>query len=238
MPGVINTKQGFVVSLTNIPGWRDVPLKSILEKELSLPVFLDNDVNVITLGEWKCGAGKGYQNLICITLGTGVGGGIILNNAIYRGEGFSAGEIGHIPINEKGPACNCGGRGCFEQYVGNKQLLRKAQKIFKQKDLRLEDVSAFALKGDKKAIRFWEETGAMIGLGLVGVINVLNPRLVIIGGGVSNSLRFMKKGMCQTILDRAMSSPAKMVKVVRSKLGNNAGIIGASVLVQTSLQKK
>src|SRR3989338_7837126 len=98
--GLINIQKGVVNSLMNIPGWRCVPLKRILEKKLGLPTFIDNDVNLMTLGEWKFGAGRGFKNLVCLTLGTGVGGGLVINNEIYRGEGFTAGELGHIPFNK------------------------------------------------------------------------------------------------------------------------------------------
>ncbi|MCD4780611.1 MAG: ROK family protein [Candidatus Omnitrophica bacterium] len=237
LPGLVNVQTGYVIRLTNIPGWHNVPLKKLLDDALKMPVYLDNDVNVIALGEWQYGAGKGYQNLVCITLGTGVGGGIILNNSIYRGEGFFAGEIGHIPLNKKGPACNCGGSACFEQYVGNKQILRQAQKLLKNKALRLEDVAALARKGNKQALQFWSHVGEDIGQGLVGVVNLLNPRLIVIGGGVAKSLKFMKKDIQRVIRSRAMSVPAKMVKIVPSKLGNDAGVIGASVLVNSHARK-
>ena len=103
LPGLVDFQRGVVIFMPNIRGWQNVPLKTILQKRLHVPVFIDNDVNLITLGEWKFGAGKEYKNLICMTLGTGVGGGLVLNNALYRGEGSAAGEIGHIPLNEKGP---------------------------------------------------------------------------------------------------------------------------------------
>ncbi|MDP8212390.1 MAG: ROK family protein [Candidatus Zapsychrus exili] len=232
LPGLVDAKAGIVNFLPNIPGWKNVPLKNILKKKISLPVFLDNDVNLMALGEWKFGAGRGYKNLICITLGTGVGGGLILNNSIYRGEGFVAGEIGHIPINEKGPSCNCGSQGCFEQYVGNKQILEKAAKIFKNKNIMLEDVFDLAEKENTRAIQLWEEIAAHIGNGLIGVVNVLNPRLIVIGGGVSKSYKYLNKVISNTIKSRAMKTQADMVKIVRAKLGDDAAIIGAHVLVK------
>ena len=101
LPGLIDYKKGFVHFLPNIPSWKNVPLKKIMEERLRIPAFIDNDVNLITLGEWHYGAGRGIRNMVCITLGTGVGGGLILDNALYRGEGFTAGEIGHVPLNER-----------------------------------------------------------------------------------------------------------------------------------------
>lgn len=234
LPGPIDSKNGIVSFLPNIPGWKNVPLKSIIQKKLRIPTFIDNDVNLITLGEWKFGAGKGYKNMMCMTLGTGVGAGLILNNGLYRGEGFAAGELGHMPLNERGPVCSCGGSACFEGYVGNGTLLKKASKIFKRKNIELPDVYYLAQQGNTRAIEFWEEAGGHVGNALVGVINLLNLRLIIIGGGVSNNYSFLGKKINATIKARAMKVQAKMVKVVRAKLRNDAGILGAQVLVKES----
>lgn len=231
LPGLVDPFKGFILILPNISGWKNVPFQSILEKELKIPVFLENDVNMIALGEWYKGAGRGYRNLVCMTLGTGVGGGLILNNRLYRGEGFAAGEIGHLPLNEKGPKCNCGGQGCFERYVGNKILLHSAIKLFKDKTMTLEKVYALADKKNKKALRFYDEMATHIGNGLIGIVNVLNPRLIIIGGGVSNNYKFIYKKITRVLLARAMPVQARMVKIVRAKLGDDAGILGAKVLI-------
>ncbi|MBN1870887.1 MAG: ROK family protein [Candidatus Omnitrophica bacterium] len=238
LPGPIDSKRGVVNFLPNIPGWKNVPLKNIIQKKLHIPAFLDNDVNLITLGEWTYGAGIGCQNLLCMTLGTGVGGGLVLNGALYRGEGFAAGELGHMPLNEKGPDCNCGGFGCFECYVGNARLQKSAAKIFKNKSIQLQDVFLLAKQGNTRAIRFWEETAAHIGNALVGVVNLLNIRLVVIGGGVSNNYRFLGPKITDVIKRRAMKVQSKMVKVVRAKLGDDAGIIGAQVLVKEAIRER
>ncbi len=233
LPGLIHFDHGIVNFLPNIPGWRNVPLKKIIESKLRIPTFLDNDVNLITLGEWEYGAGRGYKNLVCITLGTGVGGGIVLNNALYRGEGFVAGEIGHMPLNEEGLPCNCGGWGCLERTVGNDQLLEKARKIFKNKELKLEDIFYLANQGNARAVEFWEKAALHIGNGLVGVVNLLNPRLIIIGGGVANNFKYLGGTINKVIKKRCMNVQRGMVKIVRNKLGDDAGIIGAGVLVKS-----
>ena len=235
LPGLINPAKGVVDFLPNIPDWKNVPLQRLLESKTSLKIYLENDVNLITLGEWKFGAGRGYKNLLCITLGTGVGGGLILNDRLYRGEGFVAGEVGHMPLNEKGPACNCGGFGCFERYVGNKKLLADAIKIFKKPDLHLPDIYSLALQGDHRAVKFWNEVGTHIGNALVGVVNLLNPRLIIIGGGVAHNFRFFAPRIREVIRRRAMKVQAKMVNVVQSQLIDDAGIIGAQVLVKDGI---
>ncbi|NTV29370.1 MAG: ROK family protein [Candidatus Omnitrophica bacterium] len=231
LPGLVDVQAGVIRVLPNIPGWKDVPLKKVLEGKLGLPVQVENDVNMITLGEWQYGAGKGIQNLICMTLGTGVGAGLILNNDIYRGPGFAAGEIGHAPLNEDGPACGCGGYGCYERYVGNKTLQKWAAEVFDQKDVTLEEVSRRAMQGKKKALRFWQEVGEKVGVGLVGPVNILNPECIIIGGGVSRSFEFIAPAVRKVIARRAMRTQADMVKVIRARLDDDAGLIGAKVLI-------
>ena len=230
LPGLVDTQKGIARFLPNLPGWKNVALKNIIEKKIGIPTFIDNDVNLMTLGEWKFGAGQGFSNIVCMTLGTGVGGGLILNNELYRGEGFSAGEVGHIPLNEEGPICNCGGKGCLERYVGNKYLLEKVRKLFK-KDISLEEVNHLASQGNRMALRFWQETATYIGLGLVGVVNLLNPQRIIIGGGISNASKHLFPVIEETIKSRAMNIPSRMVKIQKAKLGDESGIMGAYVLI-------
>lgn len=231
LPGLIDVKGGIVRTLPNISGWKDVPLKKLMEKKLGLRVQLENDVNMITLGEWKYGAGKGLSDVIFMTLGTGVGAGLILNGDIYRGPAFAAGEIGHAPLNEKGPECGCGGWGCFERYVGNKELQHMAIKIFKQRDITLEDVYQKAVEGKKKALGFWDMVGERVGNGLVGPVNILNPQAVVIGGGVSRSFAFFEPAVARTLRRRAMRTQAETVRIIKALLDDDAGIIGAKVLI-------
>jgi glucokinase len=231
LPGLVDALHGVVRFLPNIPGWKNVPLKKELEKKLGIPVFLENDVNLITLGEWKYGAGKGVENLVCMTLGTGVGSGLILDGHIYRGPGFAAGELGHVPLNEEGPACGCGGYGCLESYVGNKRLVLRAQQIVKKDSVTLEGMYALAKQGDPGGLNFWKETATHIGNSLVGVVNMLNPQRIVIGGGVSNNHEFLFSTINDVIQKRAMLTQASMVKIVRARLGNDAGVLGAQVLV-------
>ena len=232
LPGLIDHERGVVRFLPNIPGWRNVPLKTILQKKIALRVSIENDVKLITLAEWKFGAGRGVSNLICLTLGTGVGSGLILNNDLYRGQDNAAGELGHMPLNEHGSQCNCGGFGCFETYVGNKRLFTRAGLMMgKKAGMTMEEMFTLARQGNKKALAFWEETATHIGNGLVGVVNLLNPRLIIIGGGVANNEKFLFKTIAAVIKKRAMTLQGSMVKIKRAQFGDDAGIIGAQVLV-------
>lgn len=234
LPGLINFKKGVVNTLPNIPGWNKVPLKKILRKKLRIPVFIENDVNLMALGEWKYGAGKGARNFVCITLGTGVGGGLILNNQLYRGASSAAGEAGHMPLNEEGPSCQCGGYGCFETYVGNSYLQEKADRVFGRR-ITLEEVTRLADTGDPGAMTFWQEFGIHIGNALAGIVNLLNPSRIVIGGGVSNCPAFVFKVVEEVIKKRAMKIPADTVKIVKARLGNDAPLLGAKVLVESAL---
>ena len=231
LPGLIDYTQGIVRFLPNISGWKNVPLKTILQKKLNLSVFVDNDVKLITLAEWKLGAGRGVNNLVCLTLGTGVGSGLILNNRLYRGAANAAGELGHMPLNEHGPACNCGGLGCFETYVGNQRLFALASHMMHKPHMTTQKMFALANQRHPQALRFWHEAATRIGNGLIGIVNLLNPELIIIGGGVSNNEKFLFPTIKAVIKKRAMSLQASLVRIQRAQLGDDAGIIGAQVLV-------
>jgi len=230
VPGHVDSEKGIVRYFPNIKGWEGVPLKSILQARLGIKVALDNDVNAMTLGEYRFGAGRGVENLVCLTLGTGVGGGLIINGEIYRGSTMCAGEVGHIPINEKGPRCNCGGIACIERYIGNRYVLDRSKKALGKK-ITLERVDILAKQGNKKAKAIWEDVGRKLGIALTGVVNLLNPDLIVVGGGVSKAGELILRPLRQEIRARAMKDQAKHVKVVRARLGDNAGIIGASLLV-------
>jgi glucokinase len=230
VPGPVDSERGIVRYFPNIKGWERVPLKSILQRKLGLKVSVDNDVNAMSVGEWTFGAGKGCLNLICLTLGTGVGGGIIINGEIYRGSTLCAGEIGHIPINEKGPRCNCRGIACLERYIGNRYTLDRAKGSFGS-NITLERLSSLARKGNKDALRIWKDVAVKLGTALTGIVNLLNPDRIIIGGGVSKAGVLVLRPLRKEILRRAMKDQAAHVKIVRAKLGNDAGIIGASLLV-------
>jgi len=234
LPGPVDPFKGVVHFLPNIPGWKEVGLKNILEREIKLPVFIDNDAKLMALAEHKTGSAKGYNNVLCMTLGTGVGGGLIINNTLYRGPDNAAGEVGHLPLNEHGPVCGCGSQGCLEAYVGNARIIKDARKIFGPK-ITLEEVTRLAQGENSKAIKFWGQVGEKIGLALSGIVNLLNLDAVVIGGGVSCAGKVLFSGIKQTILVRAMSVQAKRVKVFKAKLGNDAGIIGAGYLARERL---
>lgn len=231
LPGPIDSKNGIVHFFPNIAGWHNVPLKKIIQNKLGIPKFIDNDVNLMALAESRIGAGRGVKNIVCLTLGTGVGGGLILEGQLYRGWTLSAGEIGHVPLNENGPLCKCGGKACLERYIGNKYILQKAREKF-GKNITLETLSEKAKKGNFKAIKIWQDVGRRLGLALSGIINLLDPQIIIIGGGISAAGSVLFDSVRKTIQNRMMSEPLKDVKVVKTRLGQNASIIGATFLVR------
>jgi glucokinase len=249
LPGLVDFKKGLVFCLTNVPGWKNVALKKILESKIGLPVFVDNDVKVMAIGELRFGAGKGRKNIICLTLGTGVGGAVIINGDLYRGSSLVAGEIGHISINEDGPACNCGSSGCLEAYVGKEYFLNNARKKLRSASgaavmkMAKGDISLItpellreaAIKGDRLSMEIWQEMGAHIGNALAGVVNLLNPQLIVIGGGMAGAGEILFGSIKKAVGEKSMRIPGRAVKIVRAKLGNDAALIGAAEIVKDRL---
>ncbi|OGW93083.1 MAG: hypothetical protein A3K16_00425 [Omnitrophica bacterium RIFCSPLOWO2_01_FULL_45_24] len=244
-PGAVDIRSGTVHYLTNVPDWSEVPLGNILKNKLGLLTFVDNDVNVMALGELFFGSGIGAKNMLCVTLGTGVGGGLILEGRLYRGSSYAAGEFGHVPINIAGPRCNCGSWACVEAYVGNNYIVRDVITRIKNGEKTLikklvngklskitpEIISRAARAGDRFAKEIWRDVGNKVGTGLAGVVNLLNVEKIVIGGGVAEAGKILFDSIKKTIAARAMKLPAKTVKVVKAKLRRDAGLIGAAALV-------
>ena len=244
-PGQIDYKEGIVRLLTNMPGWVEVPLAKIMEDKFKIQTRLDNDVRVATLGELKYGAGKGCDNLICITVGTGIGSGLVFNGKLIRGAKNAAGEIGHIKLNMfDGPICGCGDYACLEAYASGPSIVAEAKEYLKGgksskfKELATEELSPYivaqaALQGDAVAKRIYTKMGEIIGFGLSSVVNLLNPERIIIGGGVADAGEILLNPIRETILKRAMPIQAKSVEIIPAQLGNTAGVIGASLLIES-----
>ena len=249
VPGNIDYENAYIHTLVNIHGWEDTPLRKLLSQEVDWPIYVDNDVNVMALGELKFGAAKNKQNVLCITLGTGLGGGIIIDGNLYRGSSGTAGEIGHIVFDPNGPACNCGSWGCIETYVGNSYIVEYAVRRLRKKPESLiqklvhgnlhkvtpKILQEAAHEGDEFACAIWEEVGINLGIVLAGVVNLLNPELIVIGGGVGQAGDLFISTVEKTIIERSMKVPAEAVSVKPAKLGPEAGVIGAAALVMTAL---
>ncbi len=235
-PGIINIKRGFIYYLPNIPGWRNFPLKSVLEKKLKIPVFVDNDANTFALAESRYGAAQKKSRAIFLTLGTGLGGAVIFNGKLLR-ENISALELGHVPVSLEQKKCVCGGEGCIEVFVGNRHLLRRYHQLKKQSSAvkEVKDIFMRGLKKEKEALLVWKEFSLALGKFLSGLVNIFNPEVIIFGGGVSGAFKLFKPYVWQAIKKQAMWPQVKNLKLVKAKL-KDAGIIGAGLLAQESLK--
>ncbi len=244
-PGVVDFKTGEVKSPPNLPGWERVNLKKILEKKFKLRAVIENDANAAAIGEYIYGAGGKTGNFIMVTLGTGVGGGIFFGGKLFRGETGGAGEIGHITINYRGRQCNCGSYGCIEAYVGNSRIVADTKKKIKiaENSVLLElldgDLSLLTPKiifdaaklGDEFSREVIAQIGEMLGAALASAINLLDISTVIIGGGVSGFGKFLFEPLRASVKNRVLAPLRPRVKILRSKLGNDAGLKGAASLV-------
>ena len=246
VPGTVNVADGVVVKAPNVPCLDGFRLAAALESELEWPVILENDANAAAIGEMWRGAGQGYCTLICVTLGTGVGGGIILDGKLWRGADGSAGEIGHIGVDPfAGVACTCGSRGCLEVYASATAIVRMTREarprypnsiLHNTEDLTSAKIYQAGREGDELAIEVFRRMGVYLGIGLASLINVLNPEIVVIGGGLSNGWELFEKHMHQQVIERAFPIPARRVKIVRAQCGDDAGLLGAAQLAFTDVQ--
>jgi len=245
-PGWVDYVKGIVHELTNVPHWEDFRLASEFEKATGLKSFVDNDANVMAVGEMIHGAGRGHKNFVCVTLGTGVGGAIIIDGKVYRGAQGLAGEIGHMSLDLDGPTCACGAAGCLEYYVGNRFIAARAVELAWEQsaggaqnllvamaDNRPENVTAkmiaeAARAGDPIALRVWKETGRHLGAAFAGIINVLNPECFIIGGGVANAGDLLFDPIRDAMQALAMNKLGYHTPLVKAELGEDAGVIGAA----------
>ena len=222
-PGPLDYKTGLVIRTKNIP-IEKVNLKQVLEKKFNIPVFVDNDANCFSLGEAVYGSGKKFDTVVGLTIGTGVGGGIIINKKIFHGR-LNAGELGHITIKFDGIKCNCGNIGCLEEYVSARGIMRLAKNLKAKTPL---DVYNLASKGNKKAIKVFEKMGFYLGVAVANFVNIFDPNVVVIGGGISNAWKFFSESMNKTVKQRAYVS--KNPLIIKSRL-KHAAVIGAASLI-------
>lgn len=241
-PGLIIAETGVVHFSPNFPGWTDIPLVDDVKKalgSLDFPVFMDNDVNAMTLGELRHGAGVGYQSLVALTLGTGVGGGVVIDGQVYHGSRNTAGELGHTIVEPNGRYCGCGNQGCLEAYAGAKNIVERTQEkiaagrnthLVSDASLTPKRIAEAAQAGDRLAVEIFAETGTYIGIALTSIAHILNPEVAIIGGGIAEAgERLLFEPIRTELTKRAMDIPG-MMKIVPAALGNRAGIVGAAML--------
>ncbi len=246
-PGAVDFESGTVIFAPNLEGWKDIPLKKGLEKILGVPVFVENDCNISALGVYVAELKSKPRTMVGIFVGTGIGGGLILDGELYSGFGHTAGEIGHMVLEISGPKCGCGNKGCFEALASRTAIFQQIKAGVKdgQKtlltemlgtdlaDLRSGDLRKAIRRGDKFVDRIIEGAAEYIGIATANLVNILNPEVVVLGGGVIEALADeMMSVIVETAKDYAMPGALKGVEIIASKLGDNAGITGAAVLAR------
>lgn len=220
-PGIVDFDAGSVIRSPHYPSWRDFELRALLAKRTGLPVVLDNDANMIAYGEAGYGAGKGLKNFVMITLGTGIGGGIVIDGKVFHGDHGFAGELGHQVIFFDGAHCDCGGRGCWETMVS----IEGIRQISGLDPKALFDMAA---NGDRRAFAAWQKFGEYFGAGVASLANVLGIFNFVIGGGIGNALKFFLGPAKKEITRRTFGETAKRLNLIPAGLGDMAGIMGSA----------
>jgi len=240
VPGPVNTEAGMVVAPPIMPGWDRYPIRATLEKMWGCPVTLNNDAELGALGEWAYGAGRGEKNIAYIKVGSGIGAGLILNQQIYGGTTGAAGEIGHLTIDENGPLCNCGNHGCLEAFAGGHAIAIQGKLLVEmgkrtllsaipREKITAYEVAEAARRGDLLAQEILRRAGTFIGIAIAGLINLFNPSIVIIGGGVAQVGDILTGPIRQAVRERAMHASEQSVHITTGTLGRRSLLIGATV---------
>jgi glucokinase len=244
VPGVLDLKRGLTLFLPNLPGtWPEVPLRETIADYTGLPTTLLNDVRSITFGEWNFGAGQGVDNMACFAVGTGIGGGLVLNGQLHLGIGGTGGELGHQMIDFNGPLCGCGNRGCLEAFASGPAIAAMGLKAVVQGrttiigdlvDFDLNQISPVtiaqaAAQGDEVAQNIIEEAGFYIGIAAANICAAIGPQKIVIAGGVSRIGEPLLVPIRRTVQERVRVMPVEQVEVVQAQLGNNAGVIGVAL---------
>jgi len=244
-PGAIDIKTGQVLGPTpNIAGWEGMEVGENLRNRLNMSVWVDNDVNAMALAELKYGAAVGANSAVCVTVGTGIGGAVIIDGKVVRGHTHSAGELGHMTINFDAPQCKCGKKGCVEAYCSTSAIITRAKKklekdltpVFQEllagdlQKLNIKTIVAAAKEDDYVAKEVLEETAEFLAIGLGNIANLLNPQIMIIGGGIAEGSPEFISYVSAAVRKHAFPSAVKELKVTKASLGNDAGFIGAGLL--------
>lgn len=244
--GLVDTVRGIVSLSPNLPEWHDVELRRMVEDALGLPTDIENDANAAAYGEFVAGAARGSTNAVVLTLGTGVGAGLILNGRIYRGAGF-AGEVGHTTIDRNGVECPCGNSGCLERLANAESVVRNARSLIdsgrgsvleageSDAELTAEQVANAAAAGDEVAAEALAETGRALGAGLSNLTLILDPDVIVIGGGVAAAGEPLLTPAREEMARRCYCGGASLPRVVPAELGSTAGVVGAALLARDEL---
>jgi glucokinase len=240
-PGPLDREHGIVIIAPNL-GWKDFPLRQRMQDRLSLPTSLDNDANCATFGEWWQGAARGARNVVGLTIGTGIGGGLILNGALYHGSSHMAGEVGHTTIDMNGRYCKCGNYGCLEAYASGPAIATRAREVLVREGMksairdmvsgRLEDITAqtvyeAAKGGDQLASEIVRDTGRYLGAGIANLLNIFNPDRVVIAGGVTAAGDALFVPLKAEVRRRAFTPAVNAAEIVAGQLPGTAGVVGA-----------
>jgi len=246
VPGVLDLEKGETLFLPNLPGtWPHVPLRARIAELTGLPVALLNDVRCITNGEWRFGAGRGVDTLVVFAIGTGIGGGLVINGQLHLGIGGTGGEVGHMTIDYNGPTCGCSNKGCLEAYASGPAIAAMGMKAVAQGlTTRIGEICEYDLNritpeliaraaetGDEIAVDIYERVGFYLGIAAANVCVAVGPRRIIIGGGVAQVGDLLLNPIRRALRERVTVMPVEQVEVVQSQLGNNAGVIGAACWV-------
>jgi glucokinase-like ROK family protein len=240
VPGPVITDTGMVMAPPIMPGWDRFPIRATLENRWNVPVALNNDANFGAVGEWVFGAGRGEKNIAFIKVGSGIGAGLILHRQVFGGTTGSAGEIGHLTIDENGPLCSCGNHGCLEAFAGGNAIELQAKKLvdsgkrtllseFNTKDITVREVAEAARRGDLAAQEILHRSGTFIGIAVAGLINLVNPSVVIVGGGVAEVGDLLTAPIRKVVRERSLRAAEHAVKITTAMLGRRSTLIGAMV---------
>ncbi len=245
VPGICDVEKGIAIYAANVPSLRNLNLVRLFSDKFKIPVYIDNDVRVATLGEKWYGAGRNYETIICITLGTGIGSGIILKGKLWRGANYCAGEIGTLKLKDNGLTSNWGITGSLEAIASGPAIATTYEKlknnvpVMGKVDTTIPASVVFeeAKTGNSKALRVVEEAGKYLGIAVAGYVNLINPQMVIIGGGLADVGDIIFKPFMEAYKEYVLFESKRICKIVRAELGNNAGAIGAATMVRYYLNK-
>jgi glucokinase len=237
MPGLIDFEKGIVHNLTNVREWVQVPLRDQLAEMCGLPVVVDNDANCMAFAEWKCGAGRGMRHLVCLTLGTGVGGGIIVDGRLVRGSRFGAGEIGQTSIDYQGRTGHYGNRGALEDYIGNQEIMVEARETYLRAGVErsLENCTPAALataayRDDPIALKIWDDIGNKLATAIMNCCWLLNPQAIVLGGGVARAGEVLFRPLNEHLIPQLSGPFRDHLMILPATFCNEAGTIGAAAL--------
>lgn len=246
VPGIVEHASGVVADAPNLPGWKNIPLLQKLQDVLNVPVEIENDSNAFALGESWTGAGGNFRSFIGLTLGTGIGGGIVVDGRLVRGADGMAGEVGHMTVNVEGPRCNCGNNGCLETYSSARGLTDRMREaieaggkslLYKETGGNLYKINAEMVYnaaregGDPLAREVMRNMGTYLGVGIANLVHLLNPEAVIIGGGVAAAWDIFADTVQKEVEKRCFEKPGKRVRICRGILGDDAAIVGMAKVV-------